>query len=123
MNDSLIILISILISGGIGAFIGLKFAQLKHKSDKSTSEERQLQLNNAISDLKQNIEKIESEREDIRREKEFLNTELSRRNTEFENLQQQNLKRDEELAKQPHAGSLFHAKVNVTGTTFPKFKR
>ena len=32
--------------------------------------------------------------------KKFLNAELSRRNTEFENLQQQNLKRDEELAKQ-----------------------
>lgn len=30
---------------------------------------------------------------------------------------------DEELEKQPHAGSLFHAKVDVQGTTFPKFKR
>lgn len=30
---------------------------------------------------------------------------------------------DEELEKQPHAGSLFHAKVDVTGTTFPKFQR
>ena len=30
---------------------------------------------------------------------------------------------EEELAKQPHAGSLFHAKVDVTGTTFPKFAR
>ncbi|WP_400079635.1 DNA recombination protein RmuC [Winogradskyella sp. R77965] len=100
MNDTLILLIAIIISAGIGAFIGLKFAQLKSKSDKSTLEERQLQLNNYIDELKQTLEKIESEREDIRREKDFLNTELSRRNTEFENLQQQNLKRDEELAKQ-----------------------
>lgn len=30
---------------------------------------------------------------------------------------------DEELEKQPHAGSLFHAKVDVTGTTIPKFRR
>ena len=99
MNDSIILIISILVSAGIGAFIGLKFAQLKHKSDQSASQERQFQLNNSISELKTTIEKIETEREDIRREKEFLNTELSRRNTEFENLQQQNLKRDEELAK------------------------
>lgn len=30
---------------------------------------------------------------------------------------------EEELAKQPHAGSLFHAKVDVIGTTFQEFKR
>jgi DNA recombination protein RmuC len=100
MNDTLILLIAIIVSAGIGAFIGLKFAQLKSKSDKSALEERQLQLNNNISELKQTVDKIEIEREGIRREKDFLNTELSRRNTEFENLQQQNLKRDEELAKQ-----------------------
>ncbi|GAB5564562.1 MAG: DNA recombination protein RmuC [Winogradskyella sp.] len=100
MNETLILFIAIIISAGIGAYIGLKFAQLKSKSDKSTLEERQLQLNNTINELKQTVEKTETEREEIRREKEFLNTELSRRNTEFENLQQQNLKRDEELAKQ-----------------------
>ena len=41
--------------------------------------------------------KFESQREEIRREKEFLNSELARRNTEFENLQKQNLNRDAEL--------------------------
>ncbi|MBO6879608.1 DNA recombination protein RmuC [Winogradskyella sp.] len=100
MNDTLILFIAIIFSAGIGAFIGLKFAQLKSKGDKSALEERQLQLNNTIGELKQTIEKIETDREAIRKEKEFLNTELSRRNTEYENLQQQNLKRDEELAKQ-----------------------
>ena len=122
MNDTLILFIAILISGGIGAFIGLKFTQLKSKSDKSTLEERNANLNKQFEELKQNselenekqhilfnqqlqdlketISKIEIEREDIRKEKDFLNAELSRRNTEFENLQQHNLKRDEELAKQ-----------------------
>ena len=100
MNDTLILFIAIIISGGIGTFIGLKFAQLKSKGDKSTLVERQLQLNNNISELRQTVDKIETEREAIRREKDFLSTELSRRNTEFENLQRQNLKRDEELAKQ-----------------------
>jgi DNA recombination protein RmuC len=97
MNDTLILFIAIIISAGIGAFIGLKFAQLKSKGDKSTLEERQLQFSNTIGELKQNVEKTETEREEIRREKDFLNTELSRRNTEYENLQQQNLKRDKEL--------------------------
>lgn len=99
MNDTLILFIAIIISAAIGAFIGLKFAQLKSKSDKSTLEERQYQLNNSISELKQTIDKVEGEREDIRREKEFLSTELSRKNTELENMQVQNQKRDEELAE------------------------
>jgi len=100
MNDTLILFISIIISAGIGAFIGLKFSQLKNKSDQSTLEERQLQLNNTITELRQAVEKTETEREAIRNEKDFLNTELSRRNTEFENLQKQNLKRDEEFEQQ-----------------------
>lgn len=122
MNDTLILFIAIIISAGIGAFIGLKFAQLKSKSDKSTLEERNANLqqqfnefkafsesenqkqdqyfNQQLQALKENIAKTESERENIRKEKDFLSTELSRRNTEFENLQQQNLKRDAELEQQ-----------------------
>lgn len=97
MNDTLILFITIIISAGIGAFLGLQFAVLKSKGDKSALEERQHQLSKTIEDLKQNIEKVESEREAIRRDKEFLNSELSKRNTEIENLQQQNLKQDQEL--------------------------
>ncbi|MCB0398130.1 MAG: DNA recombination protein RmuC [Winogradskyella sp.] len=100
MNDTLILLIAIIISAIVGAYLGMLFTKLKSKSEQSTLEERQSQLSITINDLKQNISKIESEREDIRREKEFLNAELSRKNTEYENLQEQNLKRDEELAKQ-----------------------
>ena len=95
MNDNII-----LISGGIGAFIGMTITKLKSKSEQSTLLERQNQLGLTIEELKQNLSKIESEREEIRREKEFLNSELTRRNTEYENLQTHNLKRDEELAKQ-----------------------
>lgn len=100
MSDTLILFLAIIISAGIGAFIGLKFAQLKSKADKSTMEERQRQLNNTITQLNENINKVEKEREQIRQDKEFLNSELSRRNAELDNLQQLNLKRDEELAKQ-----------------------
>jgi len=100
MNDNIILIIAILISGGIGAYIGMTITKLKSKSDQSTLQERQNQLGLTIEELKQNLNKIESEREEIRREKEFLNSELTRKNTEYENLQIHNLKRDEELAKQ-----------------------
>ncbi|EPR73589.1 DNA recombination protein RmuC [Winogradskyella psychrotolerans RS-3] len=122
MNDSLILFLAIIISAGIGAFIGLKFSQLKSKSDKSTLEERNANLQQQfnefkthsetenqkqnqyftqqLTELKETISKIEIEREAIRREKDFLNTELSRRNSEYENLEKANLKRDEELVLQ-----------------------
>ncbi|PTM06505.1 MAG: DNA recombination protein RmuC [Bacteroidetes bacterium] len=87
-------------SGSIGAYLGMLFTKLKSKSKQSTLEERQNQLSYTIDELKQNLSKIEGEREDIRNEKEFLNSELTRKNTEYENLQFHNLKRDEELAKQ-----------------------
>ncbi|PKQ46332.1 DNA recombination protein RmuC [Confluentibacter flavum] len=99
MNDNLILILAILISGGIGAYIGMTITKLKSKSDQSTLEERQNQMSLTINDLKQTLSKIEVERDDIRKEKEFLNADLTRRNTEYENLYQLNLKRDEELEK------------------------
>jgi DNA recombination protein RmuC len=100
MNDSLILILAILISGGIGTYVGMTITKLKSKGEQSTLEERQKQLNLSLDEIKNNMSKIEGERDEIRNEKEFLNSELARRNAEFENLQKQNLKRDEELAKQ-----------------------
>ncbi len=97
MNDNLILILAILVSAIIGAYLGMLFTKLKSKSEKSTLEERQNQLSNTISELKQTVEKIENEREEIRREKDFLNTELSRKNADYANLQELNLKRDKEL--------------------------
>jgi len=122
MNDNIILIIAILISAAIGGYLGMLFTKLKSKSEKSTLEERNTNLqqqfnefkafhdsenqrqnetfNHQLNELRQQITKTENEREDIRREKEFLNAELTRRNTEYDNLQKQNLKRDEELVQQ-----------------------
>ena len=97
MNDNLIIILAIIISAAIGGYLGLLFSKLKNKSHTSTLNERQAQLYTTVNELKKTISKTENEREDIRREKDFLNTELTRKNTEYENLQQLNLKRDSEL--------------------------
>ena len=87
MSDNLILILAILISGGIGAYLGMTINKLKSKSDQSTLEERQNQLSNTINDLKENLIKVENEREEIRKEKDLINSQLTRRNTEFENLQ------------------------------------
>ncbi|MCX7547559.1 DNA recombination protein RmuC [Xanthomarina sp. F1114] len=100
MTDNLILIVAILIAGGIGAYLGMAFTKLKTKGEKSTLEERQNQLNLAITDLKATISKIEVERNDIRNEKDLLNSELTKRNTEYENLEKQLLKRDKEIALQ-----------------------
>ncbi|WP_111683946.1 DNA recombination protein RmuC [Winogradskyella tangerina] len=100
MNDNLILILAILISAAIGAYLGMLFSKLKNKGEESMLKERQSQLGHTINELKESVSKIEGEREAIRREKELLNTELTRRNAEYENLQQENLKRDEALAKQ-----------------------
>jgi len=119
MNDNLILILAILTSSIIGAYLGMLVTKLKSKSEKSTLEERNTNLQQQLNDFKQFsesenqkqnhnfdvkltelrdvISKIEAEREAIRREKDFLNTELTRRNSEYENLQQLNIKRDEEL--------------------------
>lgn len=99
MNDNLILIIAIIISGAIGAYLGMLFIKLKSKSEQSSLEERQNAMSTTIEELKHNLSKLENDRDEIRREKEFLNNELTRRNTEYENLQEQNLKRDEEFEK------------------------
>lgn len=119
MNDNIILVLAILIAAIIGGYLGMLFTKLKSKSEKSTLEERNANLqqqlsdlkqfytteserqnatfNTQLQDLKQTISKIELEREGIRREKDILNEDLARKNADFENLQQLNLKRDEEL--------------------------
>ena len=60
---------------------------------------QQENFNQQIAGLKENIAKIEAEREDIRREKDFFSTELAKRNSEYENLQQIHTKREAEIDK------------------------
>lgn len=119
MFDNIILSIAILVSGLIGAYIGKLITSLKSSSEKSTLEERntnlqnqleeqkklfsteteklQVQFNTQLHQLKDTLGKVEENREDIRREKDFLSAELTRKATELENLQQQNVKRDAEF--------------------------
>jgi DNA recombination protein RmuC len=97
MNNNLILILAIIISGGIGAYIGMTISKLKSKSSLSSLEERLNQMQLTHEDLKQNLNKVEINREEIRKEKDLLNSELAIRNTEYENLQKLSLKRDEEI--------------------------
>lgn len=119
MNDNLILILAILISAISGGYLGVIFSRLKSKSEKSMLEERntnlsaqllehkqtaeaelqkqELQFNQQFSELKETLSKIEVEREDIRREKDFLQTELTRKSSEYDNLKQQSQSREQEI--------------------------
>ncbi len=94
---------AIIISIVIGFFIGKYVASLKNKSDESTVYERASQLQYQFDELKKSSEKqisiLNQEREEIRREKDHVHTELTRRNAQFENLQLKNTEQKEEVEK------------------------
>lgn len=121
MNDNIILILAILISAGVGAYVGILISKLKGKSEQGALEERNSNLQQQLNDfkqfsttenekltanfklqidtLKETVQKTEKEREDIRREKDFLNTELARKNSEFENLQLKNEEQKNEVEK------------------------
>lgn len=83
----------------IGAFIGNLISRLKQKAETGKMEERLDQSQLQQERLQERLENILNEREQIRQEKEFLNSELVRRNTEFENLETKNREQKEEVEK------------------------
>ena len=93
----------IIISIIVGFFIGKYVVSLQHNSEKSAVNERANLLQSQFGELKNNTERqlseLIKEREEIRREKDFLNTELTRRNAEYENLQLKNASQKEEVEK------------------------
>jgi len=121
MNEYLLISLIFLVALGIGVYIGKLISGLKSKSETGVLEEKnnQLllqvdelknQLNNNLEKYKENIqqlknefhtdiEKIENEREEIRREKENLSLQLTRKVSEFSNLQERNQEQKAEVEK------------------------
>ena len=121
MNEYLLITLIFLIALGIGIYLGKLISGLKSKSESGRLEEKNDQLllqieelkrqsnsdlenhKNFIQELKKeaqtNIEKVEKEREDLRQEKENLSLQLTRKISEFNNLQEKNEEQKAEVEK------------------------
>ncbi|HET8885946.1 MAG TPA: DNA recombination protein RmuC [Salinimicrobium sp.] len=108
MDFTLLLYVSI--AAIIGILIGFIFSNLKNKASGATLTERNnllqqqiVELKNNLSELKNSAEEkyqeIVKEREEIRREKDFLNLELTKRNSDFENLIQKNKEQTAEVEK------------------------
>lgn len=87
MNETFLFLLLAAICLLIGAFIGNLFARLKNKSVTGTLEAKLEQSHLQEEKLSERFEVTLQEREAIRKEKDFLNLELTKRNSEFENLE------------------------------------
>jgi DNA recombination protein RmuC len=100
MSDTLLLFISILISSGLGLFLGLKYGLLQSKSKQIALEEREYQLKKVIEELKADNRFVREEKEKLRNEKEELNTELVRKSSDIQNLIKNQQIREQELVKQ-----------------------
>jgi len=100
MSETIILLISVILSIGFGVFLGIKYGDLKGKSEQIGLKEREALLSQNLEDLKRQNNTISEEKEQFRREKEFLNAEVGKKNTEIENLLQKQKEREEALVKQ-----------------------
>ena len=99
MNETLLFLLLAAVCLLIGAFVGNLFARLKLKSETGKLEERLQQASFQQEKLEERFTTALEEREAIRKEKDFLNGELVRRNAEFENLDQKNREQKAEVEK------------------------
>lgn len=97
MNETFLFLLLAAISLLIGAFVGNLIARLKQKGETAKLEERLKQASFQEERLQEQFSKALDERDAIRKEKDFLNSELVRRNAEFENLEKENIKEKERL--------------------------
>ena len=81
----------------------LKFLKEQLSSEKEKHHKNEQKFNSTIIELKDQIKKTENslikEREEIRREKDFLSNELARKNSEYENLAIRNKEQKEEVSK------------------------
>ena len=99
MSASLYIIFAFIIALAIGFFIGKTLFTANSKTDKASLEEKINGLLQQIEQFKSRLNQTAQERETIRTEKESLAIQLSKKETDFENLWERNKEQKEEVEK------------------------
>ncbi len=99
MNETFLFLLLTAICLLIGAFLGNYFARLKNKTETSKLEERLENTQLQEEKLQERFQTALRERDEQRKEKEQLIIELTRRNSEFDNLELRNREQKAEVEK------------------------
>jgi len=99
MNETFLFLLLAAICLLIGAFMGNLFARLKNKTETGKLEERLDQFRNQEEKLQEHYDSTLEELDTSRKEKEYLNLELTKRNSEFLALETKLKEQKEEVEK------------------------
>ena len=92
MPEFISLIITFIIALAIGIFIGKIIFSANSKTEKASLEEKINGLLQQIEQLKLQVNQTAQERETIRTEKEALVIQLSKKETDFENLWERNKK-------------------------------
>jgi DNA recombination protein RmuC len=99
MTDTISIVLTFIIALAIGMFLGKIIFSANAKSDKAGLEEKLIGLLQQIEQFKSQLNQTVQERETIRTEKESFAIQLSKKETDFENLWERNKEQKEEVEK------------------------
>ena len=99
MNEVLVYLIIAILFGGVGVFLGMYINKLKQRGDLSALKTRIQSEHEKVVGVEAAFAKAEEERESLRKEKDFLQNELTARNVEFSELEKRIEEKSDELEK------------------------
>jgi DNA recombination protein RmuC len=99
MTENLMPIVAFIIALAIGIYLGKMLFAAQSQSDKASLEEKINGLFQQIEQLKNQVNQTVQERENIRTEKEALAIQLSKKETDFENLWERNNEQKEEVEK------------------------
>jgi len=99
MNATIPLLITFIIALSIGIFIGKLIFSARSQSEKSSLEEKLISMNSQYAYLKEQLQQSNSDKENIRTEKDSLAIQLSKKETDFVNLWERNLEQKQEVEK------------------------
>ena len=97
MNDTIITVITFVLALAIGIFLGKQLFSAHSKTEKASLEEKINGLLSQIEQLKSQMNQVVQERESIRAEKEALMIQLSKKETDFDNLWERNKEQKQEV--------------------------
>ena len=99
MNATLLTLFAFCIALAIGIYLGKILFSAKAKSDKIGLEEKLIALTSQFNSIQAQLKTSQTEKESIRSEKDSLAIQLSKKETDFENLWERNLEQKQEVEK------------------------
>ncbi len=99
MNATLLTLLTFCIALAIGIYIGKLLFSAKSQSEKIGLEEKLIGLTSQFKAIQEQLKTNQSEKETIRTEKDSLAIQLSKKETDFENLWERNLEQKQEVEK------------------------